>query len=126
MLRRHRQLRTQVNQLKDTALFALALWLAHLARSLWDWDLFGIAAALYDQFHWQIFNPYHAIEPFSEFQWLYVILIPAVPLILESQGFYDRPLIARRRDTAWRLFKGALFTTIVAILATFFYKALLA
>jgi exopolysaccharide biosynthesis polyprenyl glycosylphosphotransferase len=126
MLRRHRQLRTQINQLKDTTLFAVALWLAHSVRSAWDWDIFGIANYLHGRFRWEIFNPSHAIEPFSEFQWLYVILIPAVPLILESQGFYDRPLIARRRDTAWRLFKGAVLTTIGVILATFFYKALLA
>ena len=55
-----------------------------------------------------------------------MILIPAVPLILESQGFYDRPLITRRMDTAWRLFKGAIFITFGVIIATFFYKALLA
>ena len=124
MLRRHRQLRTQINQLKDTALFALALWLAHLARSFWDWDVFGIATALYGTLHWEIFNPNHGIEPFSEYQWLYVILIPAVPLLLESQGFYDRPLVSRRRDTAWRLFKGAVLTTVGVILCTFFYKTL--
>ena len=126
MLRRHRQLRTQINQLKDTTLFAVSLWLAHVVRSAWHWDPFGIGRYLYTEFHWEMFNPSHAIEPFSDFQWLYVILIPAVPLVLESQGFYDRPLMARRRDTAWRLFKGALLTAVVAILATFFYKTLLA
>src|SRR5437762_1948211 len=126
MLRRHRQLRTQFNQLKDTTLFALALWLAHMARSEWDLDLFGLGTYLYENFHWEMFNPNHAIEPFSDFQWLYLILIPAVPLILEWQGFYDRPLLARRRDTAWRLFKGAAFTTAGVILCTFFYKTLLA
>ena len=40
MLRRHRQLRTQFSQLKDTALFAVALWLAYAVRSLWDVDVF--------------------------------------------------------------------------------------
>lgn len=126
MLRRHRQLRTQLNQLKDTGLFAVALWLAHWARTQWDHDVFGLGSYLYQKFHWESFNPDRGIEPFVDFQWLYVILIPAVPLILESQGFYDRPLIARRRDTAWRLFKGALLTTIGVILCTFFYKSLLA
>ena len=126
MLRRHRQLRTQLNQLKDTGLFAVALWLAHWLRSEWDWDLFGIATFLYSTFHWEMFNPAHPIESFENFQWLYIILIPAVPLVLESQGFYDRPLIARRRDTAWRLFKASVLTTIGVILCTFFYKTLLA
>ena len=126
MLRRHRQLRTQLNQLKDTGLFALALWLAHWLRAEWNWDILGIGSYLYTNFHWEMFNPDHPIEPFADFQWLYIILIPAVPLILESQGFYDRSLIARRRDTTWRLLKSAVITTIGVILCTFFYKTLLA
>ena len=125
MLRRHRQLRTQLNQLKDTGLFALALWLAHWFRTQWDHDILGLGSYFYQKLGWESFNPDRGIEPFSEFQWLYLILIPAVPLILESQGFYDRPLIARRRETAWRLFKGAILTTIGVILCTFFYKTLL-
>lgn len=126
MLRRHRQLRTQFSQLKDTALFAVALWLAYAVRSLWDVDVFGISSALYSQFGWEVFNPNRSIGPFENFQWLYLILIPGVPLILEWQGFYSRPLIARRRDTAWRLFKGAFFTTVGIIICTFFVKTLLA
>ena len=126
MLRRHRQLRTQLSQLKDTALFAVALWLAYAVRSLWDVDVLGISSALYSRLGWEVFNPNRSIGPFENFQWLYVILIPAVPLILEWQGFYSRPLIARRRDTAWRLFKGAFFTTVGIIICTFFVKTLLA
>ena len=126
MLRRHRQLRTQISQLKDTALFAVALWLAYVVRSLWDFDVLGIGSALYSQTHWEIFNPGRSVGPFENFGWLYIILIPAVPLILEWQGFYNRPLIARRRDTAWRLFKATLFTTMGIILCTFFVKTLLA
>jgi exopolysaccharide biosynthesis polyprenyl glycosylphosphotransferase len=126
MLRRSRQLRTQINQLKDTTLFAVALWLAHWARTAWDLDLFGLGSLFYTQFGWEIFNPNHAIEPFKDFQWLYILLIPGVPLILESQGFYDRPLVARRRDTAWRLFKGSALTTVGVIICTFFGKELLA
>jgi exopolysaccharide biosynthesis polyprenyl glycosylphosphotransferase len=126
MLRRHRQLRTQISQLKDTALFAVALWLAYVVRSLWDFDVLGIASALYSQLGWEIFNPARSIGSFENFQWLYIILIPAVPLILEWQGFYNRPLIARRRDTAWRLFKATLLTTMGIILCTFFVKTLLA
>src|SRR5690349_21538901 len=111
MLRRHRQLRTQISQLKDTALFAVALWLAHAVRVLWDVDALGVGSILYQNLHWEIFNPGRSVGSFSEFQWLYVIIIPTVPLILEWQGFYDRPLIARRRETAWRLFKATVITT---------------
>ncbi len=102
MLRRHRQLRTQFSQLKDSALFAISLWLAHGLRAAWD--------------------PKGYVEPFTAFLSLYVVLIPGVPLLLELQGFYNRPLIARRRDTAWRLLKGCVATTICLILVTFFLK----
>jgi exopolysaccharide biosynthesis polyprenyl glycosylphosphotransferase len=126
MFRRNRQLRTQIHQLKDTTLFGVALWLAHWVRTAWEFDLFGLSRFFYSRFGWEVFNPAHAIEPFAAFQWLYIILIPGVPLVLESQGFYSRPLIPRRRDTAWRLFKGAALTTVLVIIATFFGKELLA
>lgn len=126
MLRRSRQLRIQICQLKDTALFAVALWLAHWVRSAWDLDPFGLAQYFHSQLGWEIFNPNHTIEPFKDFQWLYVLLIPGVPLVLESQGFYDRSLVPRRRETAWKLLKGAALTTMLIIIATFFSKVLLA
>src|ERR1043165_866595 len=103
MLQRQRRIRMQVSQLKDTALFAFALWLAHAARVTWD--------------------PEGKVEPFSTFVSLYIVLIPGAPLILEWQGFYSRPLIARRRDTAWRLLKGCVVATAVVVFATFFMKA---
>ena len=83
-MRRNRQLRIQIHQLKDTALFALALWLAHRVRTLWELDLFGLGNYFSTKWHWEIFNLSHPIEPFSEFQWLFVVLIPAVPLILDE------------------------------------------
>lgn len=104
MLGRHRQIRMQVSQLKDSALFAVSLWLAHVVRTLFD--------------------PRGIIESFSAFMGLYVVLIPGVPLILEWQGFYSRPLIPRRTDTAWKLFKGCLATTIGVVFITFFMKEL--
>jgi exopolysaccharide biosynthesis polyprenyl glycosylphosphotransferase len=126
MLRGQRQLRRQFSQLKDTALFAIAFLLAHWVRSVWDLDVFGIGDYLFAKYRWEVFSPTHRAEPFSEFVWLWLVLIPAVPLILESQGFYDRPLIPRRRDTIWRLFKGTVLATAGIILCSFFYKAFLA
>jgi exopolysaccharide biosynthesis polyprenyl glycosylphosphotransferase len=110
MLTRDRQLRTQMYQAKDAALFALALWLAHVLRR---------------NLHWQIFEN-RPLEDFRDFAWLYVIIFPGVPLILEIQGFYQRQLLARRRDTAWVLFKGCSFVTIGVILVMFLFKMNLA
>lgn len=109
MLRRDRQLLTQILQLKDAVLFALALWIAHQFRAEW-------------------FLPYFEkgpIEPFGQFAWLYV-LIPAGPLILEAQGYYQRSLAASRGLTAWILAKGCALTTLGMILIMFFFKESLA
>jgi FlaA1/EpsC-like NDP-sugar epimerase len=46
-------------------------------------------------------------------------LIPAAPLILESQGFYDHPLLGPRRDILWPLFKGCFITTIGLVLVMY-------
>src|SRR5881296_3723220 len=97
MLRRHRQIRMQIHQLMDACLFAVSFWLAFVLRS--DphiLDLLGL-------------NP---IGRFESYVWLYVILIPAAPLVLEAQGFYNRPLLCPRRATIWPLFKSCLITAI--------------
>jgi exopolysaccharide biosynthesis polyprenyl glycosylphosphotransferase len=112
MLRRDRQLRTQIHQLKDAALFALGLWLAHLIR-------YNAPA----EFLIWTFEP---IESFDRFVWLYLIIIPGVPLVLESQGFYQRPLFASRRETAWILFKGCLVATVAVIMVMFLFRESLA
>jgi len=108
MLRRDRQLRTQIHQIKDAALFALALWLAHYLRSLWRWDLFP--------------NFSHPVGAFDSFAWLYLVLLPVVPLVLESQGFYQRTLLTSRLETAWSLLKGCAIVTVGVILVIFLFK----
>jgi exopolysaccharide biosynthesis polyprenyl glycosylphosphotransferase len=111
MLRRDRQIRTQIQQLMDAALFALSFWLAYELRANSDViDLFGL----------------EPIEPFDWYAWLYLILIPVAPLILEVQGFYQRPLLCSRNTTAWMLFKGCLFTSLALILALFLFKMFIA
>ena len=76
MLRRDKQLRTQVYQLKDAAIFVLSLWLAHFVRSSSNFSFLE-----------------RQIESFDKFVWLFLIIIPGVPLVLESQGFYNRLLL---------------------------------
>src|SRR4051794_35142983 len=107
MLRRDRQIRMQIHQLMDACLFALGFWLAYALRSNPDViDLLGL----------------QPVNKFDDYVWLYLILIPAAPLILETQGFYNRPILCSRRSTAWLLFKGCLITSLVLILALFFFR----
>jgi exopolysaccharide biosynthesis polyprenyl glycosylphosphotransferase len=98
----------QVHQLMDACLFALGFWLAYLIRS---------NARVIDLFHLD------DVSPFEAYVWLYLILMPAAPLILEAQGFYNRPMLCRRRTTSWILFKGCLFTTLGLILTLFLFHS---
>ena len=107
MLSRDRQIRTQIHQLMDACLFAVSFWVSYQLRSNLDIiDLFGL-------------DPVASFDPYAI---LYLILIPAGPLILEAQGFYQRPLLCSRRTTVWLLFKGCLFTSLGLILALFFLR----
>jgi exopolysaccharide biosynthesis polyprenyl glycosylphosphotransferase len=107
MLRRDRQIRRQIHQLMDACLFAVSFWLAYVLRS--DPNIIDIFSL----------SP---IAPFASFVWVYLILIPASPLILEAQGFYNRPLGCSRSATVWPLFQGCLFTALGLILALFFFR----
>src|SRR5205814_5304875 len=108
MLRRDRLIRMQVHELLDACLFAVSFWLAYLLRS---------NPGVIEFFHLD------DVSPFEAYVWLYLILIPAAPLILEAQGFYNRPVFCSRKTTAWLLFKGCLFTTLGLILTLFLFHS---
>ena len=111
MLRRHRQIKMQIQQVLDAVLFGVSFWLAWILRSNPDF----IALLHLD-----------AVKPFDAYFWLYLVVIFVGPLILEAQGFYARPVLSPRRVTLWPLFKGCLFTAIGMILALFFLRIELA
>src|SRR5215510_6836132 len=111
MLRRDRQIRMQIQQFMDACLIALGFWLAYVLRSNPGViDLLNLPP----------------VNEFSDYKWLYIILIPAAPLILEAQGYYNRPILCSRRTTAWLLFKGCFITALVLILALFFFRLVIA
>ena len=87
MLRRQRQIRAQVQQWLDAGLFAIAFWLAHGVRELAVSYSPGLAE----------------IQPFEHYLWLYLVLFPGTLLLLKALGFYNRPLLFSRRETAWGL-----------------------
>ena len=96
------------HQLVDAGLFAASFWLAYSLRAhpaVVKWfDLPPIAS-------------------FTEFRWFYLVLIIVSPLVLEGQGFYNRPLVGPRRDIFWPLFKGCLLVTVGLIFVMFFFKS---
>ena len=122
MLRRTQQLRIQIYQLKDATLFMVALWLAHLCRTHLPLDQWLGWLPLIGP----LVNQAAVIEPFADFAWLFLIVFPGAPLVLEWQGFYERQLFCRRRETAWILLKSCVIVTIGLILVMFFLKMTLA
>ena len=97
MLARQQELNTQFHQLLDALLLALALFAAHAMR------YYGTG--------W-LDLPY-SIDPFQNYQWLLVVIIPFGPIILDLQGFYQSPF----SKTLWKSF--------VQIVRTMFYLSIL-
>ena len=111
MLRRDRQIRTVIHQLADAGLFAIAFWVAYTLR------------ANPDIIQWLRLEP---TSPFANFAWLYLVLIPATPLVLESQGFYDHPPLCARGAILWPLFKGCVLITVGLMLTVYLFHLVVA
>jgi exopolysaccharide biosynthesis polyprenyl glycosylphosphotransferase len=111
MLRRDRQIRTQIHQIVDAILFALSFWAAYALRT----DPQVIA--------WLHVRPLdnEAIDA-NKLIWLCTALMPTAPLILESQNYYNRPALCPRRAILWPLFKGCFITSIGLVLVMWMFK----
>jgi len=107
MLRRDRQIRTIIHQWVDAALFAVSFWLTYTLRE--NPDIIG----LFDL---------KAVPPFATYVWVYLVLIPAAPLILEAHGFYQRPLLAPRRATFLALLKSCIMLCLGLTILMFFLR----
>jgi exopolysaccharide biosynthesis polyprenyl glycosylphosphotransferase len=97
----------QIHQLMDACLFAVAFWLATATRANPAViELFGL-------------NP---APPEEGFFWIFLFLIPAAPMILEWQGFYNRPTVAPRRLFIMPLLRACLIAAGLLILSSFFLR----
>jgi exopolysaccharide biosynthesis polyprenyl glycosylphosphotransferase len=97
-----------IHQLMDSCLFGVSFWIAYELR---------FDPAVIEWFKLPAPPP-----ELASFYWFYLLLMPAAPLVLESQGFYERPITGSRRAMMWALFKGCFFITVGLILAFFFLK----
>ncbi len=84
MLARQQELNTQLQQIFDAFLLAVALVVAHQLR-YYSTDWFGLDKT---------------IDVFSNYQWLLVVIMPFGPILLDLQGFYQSPLT----KTVWKSF----------------------
>lgn len=108
MLQRDRQFRTQVHQITDACVFAVSFWLAYVARTTQSFShVFDLDAIPRDAF--------------SQVIWLYLVIFPAAPLVLESQGFYNRPVASSRAVMFWPLLKGCFILTVSLVMLTYIF-----
>ena len=106
MLRRDQQIRTQIHLIADGCIFLVSFLMAYLLRS----DPHIIA--------WLNLP---AASQFQDFAKLF-FLVPAAALILEWQGFYDRPPLSSRRTIVWPLIKGCALASAGLVLAAYVFK----
>ncbi len=88
----------------DTALFSMALFLAHALRST-----VGIEALGGDR----------DIGPFGNYVWLYLVVVPLVPVALEAQGFYQRTSFYSVWLLLWRLLRATSIIALILIVVIF-------
>jgi len=120
MLRRQQQVQVQMQRLVDTCLFTLSFWLAYQLRtSAWLLGDFGLVFL-------GLFGGTKEIEPFAEFYPFLLLTVPLSLVLLESQGFYRRPVLVSRSVSAWQLVKACALTTMGLILVAFLLKTSLA
>jgi len=115
MLRRQRQLRTQILQFLDGALCALSLWLAHFLRFELSKHYAGQQLGI-GRLHFLV----DRIQPFFQgYFLLFLVVIPLAPLVLESQGFYKRRVVGKHGEMLWQLAKASIASTIGLILVLY-------
>ncbi|MGD0812647.1 MAG: sugar transferase [Verrucomicrobiota bacterium] len=110
MLHRDRQIRITVDQFVDGGLFALGLWLGWLIRYHWR----GLPI--------EGMNQVDPIPDFSHYFWLFLVVIPVTPLILEWQGYYQRAVFSPRHLVAWQLAKACAISIVFVILTDFMLR----
>jgi len=103
-----KQLLASTVALADACLFAISFWIAYALRT--NTDVI------------RLFRLLPVVSDFDLYLWLFLILIPAAPLVLEAQGFYNRPLFASRSRTAWLLLKTCSILTLGLVLALFLFR----
>ncbi len=82
MLARRQEINTQLQVLIDGFLLAVSLWVAWVLR--------------YYSTFW--FNLKDTVDPFHNYHWLFIVIMPFGPILLDLQGFYQSPL----NKTKWR------------------------
>ena len=110
MLARRQELNTQLQQIFDAFLLAAALIGAHTLRYL-STDLLGLE---------------RAIDPFTNYQWLLVVIMPFGPILLDLQGFYRSPLTKTKWKSFIQIVQAMVYLSILVSACVLFLRLSLA
>ncbi len=94
----------QFQQLMDAGLFMIAYWVAHLLRF---------------QFPNELLSTLSPIEPFHRYLWIWVIVFPLGPILLEAQDYYGHGSAAINRRRVWQALRACVLLVIGVILVLF-------
>lgn len=118
MPRKRREIFIQMSQISDALLVALVFWLAHGLRSeLAFWFPEGTAPIWRFQFD---FTP---IAAFRYYKWLYLVILPLFPLLLDINGYYDQARrVGSKRDILWTISKSVALAALVIVAVMYFLQ----
>ena len=106
MLGRRQKLNLQFLQIVDAFLLVAAFWSAHWLR-----------------FHGPDFGLFEVhILPFTEFQWLLLVLIPFGPICLHAQNFYEHPERKTIGRSLSQLGRAAIVLGLIIALCAYFLR----
>lgn len=90
----------------DACIFAFTFWIAVWLRgNLWVIEKLNLVTP----------------PPEDKIFWYFLIIIPMAPLVLEWQGLYSLPLLARRRLKWWVFAKTCAILTVTLVLVSYFF-----
>src|SRR5918997_1685620 len=97
MLERRQEINTQLQQLIDAVLLALTLYGTYVLR-LFATDWFDLE---------------RSIDPFSNYQWVMLVVTAFGPILLDLQGFYQSPLTKTRWKSFRQIMGAMLYLSII-------------
>lgn len=102
-----REFQRQFQQIGDAVLAAAMFWAAHAVR---EWLAYEFPLV------------FPGIAPFRYYKWLYLIIVPLLPFLLDLNGYYRRPLERRHGETFTVLAKSVLICALVVVAAMYFLR----
>ncbi|MBA3542949.1 MAG: sugar transferase [Chthoniobacterales bacterium] len=106
MLARQQELNVQFHQLIDALVMAISLFAAHAVR-FYGTEWLGL--------------PY-SIDPFRNYQWLLIVIMPFGPLLLDLQGFYQSPINKTLGQSFVQIVRTMIYLSILVSVCVIFLR----